>query len=94
MDDNTKPVWQLTVGELIDILETKLDISSTTKTEIETNEKREYVYGLSGLARILGCSKNHASKLKRTGMFDEAIIQNGRKIIIDKEKALELFNDR
>ena len=55
------------------------------------NEK--YVYGLSGLAKILGCSKNHAGKLKSKGIFDEAIIQNGRKIIIDSEKALELFKN-
>jgi hypothetical protein len=41
----------------------------------------------------LGCSKNHAGKLKSKGIFDEAIIQNGRKIIIDSEKALELFKD-
>ena len=61
--------------------------------EKDRNETK-YVYGLSGLAKLLNCSKNHAGKLKSSGIFDEAIIQNGRKIIIDSEKALELFKNR
>ena len=52
-----------------------------------------YEYGLKGLAKILGCSVSKASKIKSSGILDEAIIQNGRKIIIDSEKALELFKD-
>lgn len=94
MDNHTKPVWQLTVSELIDILEENLNLSSDKKVSNDIKNEKEYVYGLSGLAKILGCSKNHASKLKSSGMFDEAIIQNGRKIIVDKKKALELFNNR
>ena len=57
-------------------------------------EKKEYVYGINGLADLIGCSKTHASRLKSQGIFDEAIIQRGRKIIIDREKALELFNNK
>lgn len=93
MEDFNKPIWQLTIGELVDILDsraTNVERDSKQVTDIKTT----YVYGLSGLASILGCSKNHAGKLKSTGMFDEAIIQNGRKIIIDSEKALELFKNR
>lgn len=93
MENLNKPLWQLTIGELVDILDSR---QPKTEKESETIEKSkiEYVYGLSGLASILGCSKNHAGKLKSTGVFDDAIIQNGRKIIIDSEKALELFKDR
>lgn len=61
---------------------------------IEVIEKKEYVYGINGLADLIGCSKTHASRLKSQGIFDEAIIQRGRKIIIDREKALELFNNK
>ncbi|WP_312356625.1 DUF3853 family protein [Empedobacter sp.] len=90
MNPNT-PIWQLTVGELKELLSS---ISKPIITEENiSDETIEYVYGLNGLAKILGCSKTHASRLKSTGLFDSAIIQNGRKIIIDKKKALELFNN-
>jgi isoquinoline 1-oxidoreductase beta subunit len=51
----------------------------------------KYEYGLKGLAKILGCSVSKASEIKSSGILDEAIIQNGNIIIIDKEKALQLF---
>ena len=50
-----------------------------------------YEYGLKGLAKILGCSISKASKIKSSGILDEAIIQKGNIIIIDKKKAIELF---
>ena len=70
------------------------DIVSDKTQEQEVIEKKEYVYGINGLADLIGCSKTHASRLKSQGIFDEAIIQRGRKIIIDREKALELFNNK
>lgn len=92
MDDYNKPIWQLTVGELVEILDSRKNSNEENPIkEIDLNKK--YVYGLLGLAKILGCSKNHAGKLKSKGIFDEAIIQNGRKIIIDAEKAIELFKE-
>lgn len=92
MEDYNRPIWQLTIGEFVEILDSRKIESQERPIEGKAfNEK--YVYGLSGLARILGCSKNHAGKLKSKGVFDEAIIQNGRKIIIDSEKALELFKN-
>lgn len=91
MEELNKPLWQLTIGEFVEILDSKIPTLKPEEKE-EDIQNRNYVYGLAGLAKILGCSKNHASKLKSSGMFDEAIIQNGRKIIIDPEKALKLFN--
>ncbi len=88
-----KLVWQLTVNELVSILDEKIGNKTDTTIKIDTS-KREYVYGIKGLADLLGCSKAHAQNLKSAGLFDDAIIQNGRKIIIDKEKALELFKNR
>lgn len=51
----------------------------------------EYVYGLDGLAELLGASKSYAFKIKKSGILDEAIVQRGRKIIIDKQKALNIL---
>ncbi len=74
------PLCNLTVKEFLEISK-------------NLNSENMYEYGLKGLAKILGCSVSKASKIKSSGILDEAIIQNGRKIIIDSEKALELFKD-
>ena len=50
-----------------------------------------YVYGLKGLAKILGCSRTTASKIKNSGMIDDAISQVGKLIVIDKKKVLEII---
>lgn len=76
--DHKTPIWQLTVGEFIEISK---DILSQDK----------YEYGLKGIAKIFGCSVSKASGIKSSGILDEAIIQKGNIIIIDKEKALQLF---
>lgn len=49
-----------------------------------------YEHGLAGLAKILGCTERHASRLKKTGKLDSAIQQIGRKIIVNTKKLLEL----
>jgi hypothetical protein len=57
----------------------------------EDYSKKELVYGLDGLAKLLDCGKTKAQQIKNSGIIDEAIIQNGKKLIIDKNKALELL---
>lgn len=79
--DPKTPIWQLTVEEF---LEVSKNISS----------EKKYEYGLKGLAKILGCSVSKASEVKSSGILNEAIIQNGNIIIIDKYKALELFGKK
>jgi len=79
--DLDTPLWQLTVGEF-------LEISNSSAIE------KKYEYGLKGLAKILGCSISKASEVKSSGVLDEAIIQKGNIIIIDKKKTLELFAEK
>ena len=79
--DLTTPIWQLTVEEF-------LQVSKNLGYE------KKYEYGLKGLAKILGCSVSKASEVKSSGLLDKAILQNGNIIIIDKEKALELFGKK
>ncbi|AZA47106.1 DUF3853 family protein [Chryseobacterium carnipullorum] len=76
--DPKTPIWKLTVEEFLEVSK-------------NLNSEKKYEYGLKGLAKILGCSISKASEIKSLGILDEAIIQNGNIIIIDKEKALDLF---
>lgn len=79
--DPKTPIWQLTVEEFLEVSK-------------NINSYKKYEYGLKGLAKILGCSVSKASEVKSSGILKEAIIQNGNIIIIDIEKALELFGKK
>ena len=88
--NNDTPIWQLTIGEFLEFQKTEL-IKELSLMFAAKNKK--YEYGINGLAKLLGCSRTTASKIKSSGVLDEAIFQVGKTIIIDKEKALELFNN-
>lgn len=93
--DRNTPIWQITLGDFLNALESHHTQQANQNTEPSQDaEKKEYVYGISGLANLIGCSKSHASRLKSQGIFKDAIKQNGRKIIVDKERAIELFNKK
>ncbi|GEN71161.1 DUF3853 family protein [Chryseobacterium lathyri] len=76
--DPQTPLWKLTVEEFLEIVKS-------------LNSENRHEYGLKGLAKVLGCSVSKASEIKSSGILDEAIIQKGKIIIIDKQKVLELF---
>ena len=89
-----KPLGALTVQELLDILAPLISRQQPTQpvSSEQTNDNKRYVYGLAGLARLLGCSIVTASRIKKSGVINKAISQVGRKIIIDADLALELLN--
>lgn len=80
IDLNT-PIWQLTVGQFMEL-------------QNRSASEKKYEYGIKGLAKILGCSRTKAAEIKASGIIDEAIVQNGNIIVIDKEKALQLFGKK
>lgn len=86
------PIWQLTVGEFLELQ--ALHGEGEPPQEKTPEPANRYVYGLSGLAALFGCSKRSASNLKASGKIDKAIIQDGRKIIVDAALALELVKKR
>jgi predicted site-specific integrase-resolvase len=50
----------------------------------------EYAYGLRGIRDEFNVSHATAQKYK-DGILKDAVMQNGRKIILDEKKARELF---
>lgn len=54
-------------------------------------ERKEYVYGLRGIRDLFNVSHATAQRYKDTFLKD-AIIQRGRKIMVDVQKAFELYN--
>lgn len=51
------------------------------------------VYGLKGISELFGCSHKTAQYYKDHVIAD-AVSQNGRKIVVDADLALKLFNQR
>lgn len=85
MVDKATPIWQLTVGEFIELQQETIK----PQTIIAASEKR-YVYGIAGIADLFSCSKTTANAIKQSGKIDRAIIQIGRKIAVDAELAMSL----
>ena len=54
------------------------------------NDPDRYTFGMVGLAIVLHCSVKTAYNYRNTGAYDPAIIQFGKRVIIDKVKATEI----
>ena len=87
INPNTR-IIDLTAGQLLDLIE-----SASNKPKQEVSKERRYEYGIAGIARIFNCSISTANRIKASGKIDKAISQRGRLIVIDAEKAIELFNN-
>lgn len=88
--DDTRLI-DLTVGDLKELI-------TNLVSKIKQIEEKRFVYGYKGLATLLNCSICAAKNLKLSGKIDKAIIQEGRKIIVDTQLVFELLqktnNDR
>lgn len=82
VDDST-PISMLTVGQLKQIFPNSFGASSPP------GEKR-LVYGLQGICDLFHCKESRAQQLKNT-VIKDAVSQNGRTIVVDADKAIELF---
>lgn len=98
MNDNNldKPLALMTVREFLEVIDANkenenLDVTTQTCAAVVIgNDDKRYVYGIDGIARLFGCSKPTANRIKKSGKIDGAITQIGRKIVVDADKALEL----
>lgn len=87
-----KPIFSLTGAEFI-LLQRSLFNNLEENKNDTLNDTRKYAYGIRGISKIFDCSVSTANRIKKSGVIDEAIIQNGRKIIIDVDQALELIKN-
>lgn len=88
-----KPIWQMTGEEFLVLLQESptSDQESNIDSRSNYHEDPKYVYGIRGIANLLNCSISTANRIKQRGVIDQAIIQQGRTIIVDAEKALDLL---
>ena len=93
---------EITFEDAIDILVSKgftISISKhiPKKEDPPKNKNLEpgkrYAHGLKGIQELFNVSHATAQKYK-DGIIKDAVFQSGRKIVVDVDKALELFNSR
>lgn len=86
------PLWQLTVGEFLELQERAMKpLRETEEKPAQGGGEKRLVYGIRGLARLLDCSHTTAQKVKNSGVIDRAVTQFGRKLIIDADLAISLM---
>lgn len=56
----------------------------------EAKDEPVYLVGLGGICKFFGCSKPQAIWYKKH-VFPEAVMQCGRTILVDRDKAVTLF---
>ena len=81
-------IIDLTVSQLMELIENTM---KATRTEPE-KEKR-LVYGIAGIASVFGCSIATANRIKKSGVIKDAIMQDKRLIIVDADRAVELWKE-
>jgi len=86
---NETPIAFLTVGQLLELL----DMERKKQPVAGPKETKKLVYGLRGIRNLFGVSHATAYRYKET-IINEAVSQQGRKIVVDVDKALELFKNR
>lgn len=85
--DLNKPLWQLTVGEFLKLI----NQHRTNTIADNTPKEKRLVYGIAGIAQLFNCSMTTANRIKASGKIDGAISQCGRMITVDADLALELM---
>jgi hypothetical protein len=84
----TTRIIDLTVGQLMDLLSSAM----VAKPEEPKTPERRFVYGIAGIAQLFNCSMTTANRIKASGRIDKAISQSGRIIVVDADRALELYS--
>lgn len=88
------PVIQMTAGQLAAYLNSQNRTpAQESPAAQDPAQPRRYVYGLKGIMELFGVSNVTAQRYKR-GLIREAVSQNGRIIVVDADRALQLFRER
>lgn len=91
INDATR-VIDLTVGQLEDLTRAwvRSEVATTRAADTSLQDKR-HVYGLKGLAKLLGCSVTRACQINTSGVIEPALTRLGNLLIFDADLVLTLL---
>lgn len=92
ISDST-PFAQLTIGEFWELYEQRYGVKPLSSQNNAQPSHGRLVFGLDGIRGLFNCSHKQAQYYK-DNVIQEAVSQNGRKIVVDADLALKLFNER
>ena len=82
-------IIDLTVAQLKEVIDRAVEESLARRQPQDTQPR--LVYGIKGIAELLGVSERQARYIKASGQINRAIRQQGRTIVTDADLALQLF---
>ena len=88
-----EPLYSLTIEEFVELLDERINAVLKSGKAITASPSSNLVYGIRGIEKLFGVSHKTAQYYK-DHLIKEAVMQNGRKIVVDADLALKLFNDR
>lgn len=88
-----EPLYSLTIEEFVQLLDEHINAALKSGKAITTSPSGNLVYGIRGIEKLFGVSHKTAQYYK-DNVIREAVMQNGRKIVVDADLALKLFNER
>lgn len=91
--DDTTPIAALTVGNLKQLITDLVREQKADAIPPVTQAGKRYVYGLKGIQDLFGVCHLTAQRYK-DGFLAPACMQNGRKIVVDVDMAMQLFKER
>ena len=86
-----KFLMQATLGDIKQMISDAVREAALTAIAENEENRRNFVYGLKGLALLLGCSISTAERLRQSGILDQAIIAHKGLLVIDADMALDLL---
>lgn len=88
------PLVQMTAGQLAEYLNALAQGAQqgAGSQAAGTAQPRRFVYGLKGIMELFNVSNVTAQRYKR-GIIKAAVSQQGKIIVVDAEKALQLFKE-
>lgn len=92
---DSTPVSMLTVGQQKELFMTWVkEVMKEASVESPRSESNvRYIYGIAGIAREFNVSYVTAHKMK-SGILKPAVIQNGRKIMVDADMAHDILRSQ
>lgn len=87
-----KPVLMMSGAELLELLQQVKTKKVVEQPSVSNYSKLPpFVTGIKGVAEVLGISVSTVNRMKADGVLDEAILQNGKTVIFDTYKVLEIL---
>ena len=90
INDATR-IIDLTVGQLEDLTRTWVRSEMASAKAGEDHQDKRHVYGLKGLAKLLGCSVTRACQVNTSVIIEPALTRLGNMLIYDADMVLELL---